>query len=101
MTTKKIPDPVVKSFAANLRRVRVESGTSQSKVAKLTELHRTEVSLLERGQREPRLGTMLRLAGALEVPVEALVSGLEWRPSIVGDPSPSGFYIQAERVADR
>jgi transcriptional regulator with XRE-family HTH domain len=36
-------------------------------------MHRTEIALLERGEREPRLGTMIKLAVALDVPLERLV----------------------------
>jgi transcriptional regulator with XRE-family HTH domain len=67
-------------FAANLLAVRREKGLSQNKVALRSGLHRTEISLLERGGREPRLGTIVRLAGALEVPPEALCSGMAWTP---------------------
>jgi transcriptional regulator with XRE-family HTH domain len=44
----------------------------------MTALHRAEVSLLERGGREPRLGTILKLAGALEVPLHELVGEIGW-----------------------
>jgi transcriptional regulator with XRE-family HTH domain len=36
-------------------------------------LHRAEVSLLERGGREPRLGTIVKLARALEVSAARLL----------------------------
>ena len=52
-------------FSANLRRARQASGISQEELAERCEIHRTEVSLLERGGREPRLGTMVKLATAL------------------------------------
>ena len=42
------------------------------------ELHRTEISLLERGGREPRLGTIVKLAGALDTTPEALCDGIRW-----------------------
>jgi transcriptional regulator with XRE-family HTH domain len=69
-----------KRFAANLRGARQASGISQEELAKRTGLHRTEVSLLERGGREPRLGVLVKLAAALETEVEALCAGIAWAP---------------------
>lgn len=60
--------------------MRRSNGLSQNDVALRSGLHRTEISLLERGGREPRLGTIIRLAGALDVPPEALCSGISWLP---------------------
>jgi len=39
-------------------------------------LHRTEISLLERAQREPRLSTIVRLARGLEVRPSELLNGI-------------------------
>ena len=65
-------------FAANLRRARATAGISQEELADRCELHRTEVSLLERGGREPRLGTLVKLATALGTTAEALCEGIGW-----------------------
>ncbi len=67
-------------FAANLRRAREVAGISQEELADRCELHRTEVSLLERGGREPRLGTLIKLATALGTSAEALCEGIGWNP---------------------
>ncbi len=64
-------------FARNLRAVRVRAGLSQERLASLARLHRTEVSLLERAEREPRLTTIVRLARALDVPPAELFEGIE------------------------
>jgi transcriptional regulator with XRE-family HTH domain len=63
-------------FARNLRRRRLSAGLSQEQLAERTGLHPTEISRLERAVREPRLGTMLRLARGLEIGVEKLVAGI-------------------------
>ena len=63
-------------FAANLRRLRRERGLSQDALAYAAELHRTEVSLLERGDRDPRLTTIVRLARGLGVPPSQLLGDL-------------------------
>jgi transcriptional regulator with XRE-family HTH domain len=68
-------------FAANLRKARAEAGISQEELASRCELHRTEISLLERAGREPRLATMVKLAGSLDTTVTALAEGIGWNPS--------------------
>jgi transcriptional regulator with XRE-family HTH domain len=61
-------------FARNLRTARVEAGLSQERLSTLARLHRTEISLLERGERDPKLSTVFRLADALGVPAAALIA---------------------------
>ena len=46
-------------FAVNLRKARQSKQISQEELGFRCELHRTEISLLERGGREPRLGTIV------------------------------------------
>lgn len=67
-------------FGANLARCRAAAGISQEELSFRASLHRTQISLLERGERMPRVDTALRLAGSLGVPLEELTAGLEWRP---------------------
>jgi len=54
-------------FAENLRMHRERMGLSQEGLAALCNLHRTEISLLERSQRSPRLETIVVLARGLEL----------------------------------
>ena len=63
-------------FARNLRRRRAAAGLSQQQLADRTGLHPTEISRLERAVREPRLGTMLRLARGLDIGIEKLVADI-------------------------
>jgi transcriptional regulator with XRE-family HTH domain len=63
-------------FAANLRRIRLERELSQEALGDLAELHRTEISLLERGLREPRLSTIVRVSRALKVLPSDLLKGV-------------------------
>lgn len=67
-------------FGENLVRCRKRADVSQEELSFRASIHRTEVSLLERGQRMPRVDTALRLAGSLGVSLDDLVAGLEWRP---------------------
>ncbi len=52
-------------FAENLREYRVRAGLSQEALADACDLHRTEISLLERSKRSPRLETIVILARGL------------------------------------
>jgi transcriptional regulator with XRE-family HTH domain len=65
-------------FAYNLRRRRLAVGISQEELGERTELHRTEISLLERAGREPRFATLLKLCGALSTTPDALCEGTGW-----------------------
>lgn len=64
------------TFARNLRRARDQAGLSQEALADRADMHRNEISLLERGQREPKIGTVARLAKALGVTSCDLLKGL-------------------------
>ena len=54
-------------FAANLRLHRERVGLSQEALADICDLHRTEISLLERCKRSPRLETIVILAQGLKL----------------------------------
>ena len=64
-------------FAQNLRAERVRLGLSQEALGDACDLHRTEISLLERSGRDPRLATIVRLLWALKVRPETLLEGIE------------------------
>ena len=63
-------------FATNLRTHRTRAGLSQERLAFKCRLHRTEISLLERGAREPRLATIVRLSRGLGIPATDLLEGV-------------------------
>lgn len=65
-------------FAQNLRSRRVAVGISQEELGERTDLHRTEISLLERAGREPRFATLLKLCGALATTPNDLCAGTGW-----------------------
>ncbi len=71
-------------FAENLVRARKAAGLSQEEVGWRASLHRTEVGLLERGTRVPRVDTLVKLAAALELPLACpLLEGIEWEPPAI------------------
>jgi transcriptional regulator with XRE-family HTH domain len=80
-------DTLLRDFANNVRglRERKEPGYSQEDLADAARLHRTEISKIERAQRDPRLSTLLILADALGVSLDELAKDVpvpkERRPS--------------------
>ena len=67
-------------FGENLRRARKQAGLSQEELAVRASLHRTEIGLVERGERSVLLETAIKLAGAAGVSVSDLIAGVEWSP---------------------
>jgi transcriptional regulator with XRE-family HTH domain len=63
----------------NLVELRGRVGLSQQGTADRAGLHRTEVALIEGGKRIPRLDTIVKLAGAVEVEPCALLMGMAWK----------------------
>ena len=56
--------------------MRTRRGLSQEALAERCRLHPTEISRLERGVRDPRLATMVRIARALGVAPAELLEGV-------------------------
>lgn len=67
-------------FGRNLNRARKRAGFSQEELGIRATLHRTEIGLLERGERLPRIDTVIKVAGALSIPPAELIRGIEWSP---------------------
>jgi transcriptional regulator with XRE-family HTH domain len=55
---------------------RKKAGFSQEELGFRAGVHRTEVSLIERGRREPRLETILKLSRGLGVMPATLIDGI-------------------------
>lgn len=84
-------DALCLRFGENLRRVRRLTRLSQDELGQRASLNRTEIGKLEKGHRAPRLETIVKLAGGLEVEPGELLVRMAWQP---GKPSePGGFYL--------
>jgi transcriptional regulator with XRE-family HTH domain len=55
----------IKQFGLEVKRRRLGSGLSQEDFAEVSELHRTYVSGIEQGRRNPTLDIVFRIAHAL------------------------------------
>jgi transcriptional regulator with XRE-family HTH domain len=73
---------VAERFGENLLRIRKSAGISQEELGFRCSLHRTEIGLLERGARVPRIDTLIKIATGLGVRIDcALLDGITWTPA--------------------
>lgn len=63
-------------LGANVRAARTERGWTQEDLAHRTNLAVVQISRIEHGKREVRLGTLIQLIDGLEIAPEALLHGL-------------------------
>jgi transcriptional regulator with XRE-family HTH domain len=83
-------------FGRNVFRARRQADLSQEELRIRAALHRTEIGMLERGIRLPRLDTIIKVAGGIEINPGDLFKGMAWVPN---DGHPSGGEFTA-RVVD-
>lgn len=72
------PKPI--RFAAGrqvLARLRAEKGITQEVLSGLSDIGRTHLSALERGERKPTLETLYRISNALDMPMSVIVAEIE------------------------
>lgn len=74
-----MPSSFIQDFGANIRNLREERDLSQEALADLAGLHRTHISLIERGQRSVRLETIEQLAIAFDIQPAELMPKLTIR----------------------
>lgn len=70
-------DSIENLFGQILRELRIEKGISQEDLGFKSGYHRTYISLLERGQKNPSLQTIFRLAKALEISPSEIIRRIE------------------------
>ncbi|HTR74550.1 MAG TPA: helix-turn-helix transcriptional regulator [Solirubrobacterales bacterium] len=71
------PERLSHAFGRRMRELRAREGVSQDGLARESDVHPTSIGRLERGGREPRLSTILRIAEGLGVEPGELVNQLE------------------------
>jgi len=64
-------------LGANLRRLRTAAGLSQMELSNRSGVDMAEISRLERGRKDPRLTTIVRVASGLDVDASDLVRGIK------------------------
>jgi transcriptional regulator with XRE-family HTH domain len=70
------PDRASKAFGQRVRELRTREGLSQDGLAHTSGIHLTSIGRIERGGREPRLTTIMKLAQGLGVEPGELTNGL-------------------------
>jgi len=65
------------AFGKVLRRLRMEAGLTQEELGFEAELRRTYVSILELGQQQPSLTSIIKLANALKLSAQELIAQVE------------------------
>mgnify|MGYP001335439110 CR=1 FL=1 len=68
---------IQETFGPALRKARTECGLSQEELAFRSEVHRTYISEIERGVKNPSLLTVERLAHAMKIKVSTLIKQAE------------------------
>jgi transcriptional regulator with XRE-family HTH domain len=87
-------------FGRNVRALRQGMGWSQEGFAEVVGVHRTYIGGIERGERNPTLTTIVRIARALEVPLPDLLYGvLEDKPLRLTPPASKTRLRAAEAHA--
>ena len=68
---------ILEALGQKMRELRAKRGISQEDFADACGLHRTAVGLLERGERWPRLDTLLRISKGFGITVSQLLRWIE------------------------
>jgi transcriptional regulator with XRE-family HTH domain len=87
------PMTVARRFGRNLAAARKRSGLSQEDIGFRAGMNRAQIGAMERGERCPRIDTLVKLAAALEVPIACpLLEGIGWRSAVA---NAGGFSVSA------
>ncbi len=70
-------DPLLVKLGLSLKRHREAAGHSQEQLAELADIDRTYVSDIERGNRNPGIKNIARLAKALDITTAELCKGVD------------------------
>jgi DNA-binding XRE family transcriptional regulator len=78
---------LAEQFGRNLWHHRRRAALSQVELADLAELHRVDIGALERGERLPKIDTILKVSAGVQASPCLLLAGLHWRP---------GYYVEGD-----
>jgi transcriptional regulator with XRE-family HTH domain len=92
MTNRK--EVAAERFGRNLFMARRRTGYSQEELGELCALHHNHIGQMERGERFPRLDTLVKLVRVLEVSADDLLWGIDWTP-----PAPASGSFTAVPLA--
>lgn len=75
--SSKAKSPITISFGKRVRELRTSRGLSQEAFADASELDRSYIGGVERGDRNISLNNIQKIANALELPIHDLFKGLD------------------------
>ena len=90
MDGRRVDRDVAARLGRNVFMARRRACFSQEAFADLASLHRTEVGMVEKGGRLPRVDTLIKLASALGVGAGKLLEGVDW---VVPAPTRPGSFV--------
>lgn len=90
-------DTLQQRFGNIIRARRAQAGLGQEALADKAGLHRTHISLLERGKRMPTLEVVRKLAAALGTTMAALMEELEAEQPTEEEPPPASGTSRKKR----
>lgn len=70
-------DPALDALGAEVRRRRIELGLTQDELGERASIHRNYIGMLERGERNATVLTLLRVAAGLGVPASSLLEAAQ------------------------
>lgn len=73
----KSKDQAVINFGQNVKSARKKKELSQEALASLSDLHRTYIGMIERGEKNITLINIIKLSRALDIPVCELMSSIK------------------------
>lgn len=82
--------PVTEQFSRNMLVLRERAGISQEEWAELSDLCSRSISPLETEGRMPKIDTLIKLAGGLDLEPAELLKGIRWQAGGFGL---SGYII--------
>ena len=104
MDGRRVDRAAAARLGRNVLKARRRAAFSQEELGALACLHRTEIGLVESGQRLPRVDTLIRLASALGIDAGKLLEGVEWiipAPTRPGSFAVSPVTLRGDRDASQ
>ncbi len=84
---------VGRAFGAKLLAAREKAGLTQEQLSELSTVNAAQISQLELGNYTPRLDTVLKLAGGLNIEPCELIGDLRFEPPAIGPKK--GGWVEA------
>ena len=67
---------ILKKLGANIQSKRKSLGLTQEKLAELTDLHRTYIGMVERGEKNISINNLKKISEALHISLSELLKGI-------------------------